>query len=289
MTASSRPGSDEAAWIAGEVVHPTALRLSIADHGFSVGDGLFETCAVRDGVPFALSRHLRRLMGSALTLGLDCPPVETLRQAVAETLHAAPRAGRVRLTVTSGAGPAGAMRADGPATVVVTAGPAPRRALRATVVELPWVRNERSPLTGHKSTSYGESVQGLRYARSRGADEALLANSRGELCEGLASNVLLEIDGIFVTPALDSGCLPGITRQLLLEWAEAAGLAVQEATLSMTVLDEVRSGRAGLLMTSSVRGVTAVSRLDGRRVVQGELAQALSDLYDRRSRDEIDP
>ena len=81
----------------------------------------------------------------------------------------------------------------------------------------PWVRNERSPLAGAKATSYGENVVAARWAAERGCDEALFANTRGELCEGTGANVFVVVDGVLRTPPLSAGCLAGVTRELVCE------------------------------------------------------------------------
>ena len=89
---------------------------------------------------------------------------------------------------------------------------------------MPWVRNERSATAGLKTTSYAENVVALDRAHAEGGSEALFANTRGELCEGTGSNVVVVVDDELVTPPLSSGCLAGITRELLLEWAADEGL-----------------------------------------------------------------
>ena len=83
---------------------------------------------------------------------------------------------------------------------------------------VPWPRNERGALAGLKTTSYGENVVMLAYAKERGAGEAVMANLAGHLCEGTGSNVFYVVDGELRTPSLESGCLAGVTRRLVLEW-----------------------------------------------------------------------
>ncbi|MEO8108153.1 MAG: aminotransferase class IV, partial [Actinomycetes bacterium] len=94
-------------WVNGQLSEPDAARISPFDHGFTVGDGVFETCKVTAGAPFALTRHLRRLDRSASGLGLPAPDHETIRTGIKELLDAEPRAGRLRITVTGGPGPLG--------------------------------------------------------------------------------------------------------------------------------------------------------------------------------------
>jgi branched-chain amino acid aminotransferase len=243
-------------WVNGVTSARSEARVDPFDHGFTVGDGLFETLAVVDGRPTFWDRHLRRLRASAATLGIEIPFDDAaLARGAAELLAAAGAAGRLRITATSGSGPLGPARPPGPATVVMaTAGPVDRRGPIA-VVTVPWVRNERSPLAGVKSTSYGDSVMVLRHARARGADEVLLADTRGRLSEAATGNVFVEVGDRLVTPSRASGCLPGVVRQVLLD----AGVAVTD-DVSMEVLTTTRE----VFLTSSLGGVTPVASLDGR-------------------------
>lgn len=97
----------------------------------------------------------------------------------------------------------------------------------AEAIDSSFTRNEHGALAGVKSTSYAENAIALREAHAMGADEALLCNSRGELCEGTGSNVLFSvIDDHIVTPPLSSGCLNGVTRQLVIEWCGAREVVV---------------------------------------------------------------
>ena len=102
--------------------------MAALDHGVTVGDGVFETLKVVDGVPFALTRHLRRLASSAAGLGLAPPDPRVIRDGIDEVLLAGEplERGRLRLTMTGGPGPLGSGRGDAAATYVVVAGPAPR-------------------------------------------------------------------------------------------------------------------------------------------------------------------
>lgn len=261
------------------------------DHGLTVGDGVFETCAVYGGQAFALTRHLRRLARSAAGLGLPEPDEDEVRAATQAVLAAAPDAGRLRITYTGGPGPLGSNRLPAPeqrATLVVLAGPAVR-AETSRVVRVPWVRNERSAVAGLKTTSYAENVVALAAAYRQGADEAVLANSRDELCEGTGSNVFVERDGELLTPPLDSGCLAGITRELLLEWAAEAGLPAREAVLPYAVLDDVAAGQAHLLLSGSIRNVSPVVSLDGSDVAAGGLSLEAQRLFQARLADDLDP
>ena len=120
--------------------------------------------------------------------------------------------------MTGGHGPLGSDRHDSDLTHIVTAVAHARPDPHGAVVTVPWVRNERAATAGLKTTSYAENVIALAHAKERGALEAVFGNTRGELCEATGSNVFVVVDGVLRTPPLDSGCLAGITRELLLEW-----------------------------------------------------------------------
>lgn len=269
--------------------------LSPLDHGITVGDGVFETCAIFDGQAFALTRHLRRLARSAAGMGLAEPDADLIRagtQAVLDQARAdGANVGRLRITVTDGLGPLASGREPGPQTVVIAAGPA-KIVPTGRAVRSPWVRNERSAIAGVKTTSYAENVVILADAIARGGDEGVMANTQGELCEGTGSNVFVERGGELVTPPLSSGCLAGITRELLLEWSAAEGLPVREAAageLPFEVLDEVTGGTAAMLLAGSVRNVQPTTWLDGTVIAPGPIGQAARELFDRRRAELIDP
>ncbi|WP_426566795.1 aminotransferase class IV [Angustibacter sp. McL0619] len=276
------------AWVNGSLVDPGAPSLAALDHGLTVGDGVFETLRVVDGVPFALTRHLRRLASSAGGLGLVPPDADRLREGIDQVLAAAePLArGRLRLTMTGGVGPLGSGRADVPPSYVVVAGPVGPHEEATTVAVVPWTRNERSAVAGLKTTSYAENVVALAYASARGGTEALFANTRGQLCEGTGSNVFLAVGARLLTPPLSSGCLAGITRELLIEWAIADGVDVAEAELG---LDDLRAADE-VMLTSSTRDVQAVAGVDDRRLdAPGPLTRRMAELFARRAADDLDP
>jgi branched-chain amino acid aminotransferase len=243
-------------WLDGRLVPAAEATISAVDHGVTVGDGVFETAKVVGGEPFALTRHLRRLRRSAEALRLVVPyDDDTLRAAVDAVLAANPDAGRLRITLTGGPGPLGSDRGRQPATTIVAAAPLVPWAPTTSVVIAPWPRNERGALAGVKSTSYAENVIALEHAHEHGADEAVFLNTAGDLCEGTGTNLFVGIDGELVTPPLASGCLAGITRELVLEV-----VAVVERSLPGDAL--ARADEA--FLTSSTRDVHPISSVDGR-------------------------
>lgn len=253
--------SDPVLWLDGQLVPAGDARVSPFDHGLLVGDGVFETLRVYDGVPFAWTRHHRRLERSADGLGLTAPSSQELRTAVDAVLAANGLTdGRVRLTVTGGPSPLGSERGDGPPTVIVVAAPATPWPATVDVVVVPWSRNENGAVAGLKTTSYAENVRALAYARERDAGEAVFLNTRGELCEATGSNVFVVRDGVVRTPPAHAGCLLGVTRALVLELCAEDGRRAEEAVLGPEALHDADEA----FLTSSTREVQPIGRVDGR-------------------------
>ncbi|GAA1907600.1 aminotransferase class IV [Streptantibioticus ferralitis] len=245
-------------WVDGELRDAASAAVSALDHGLTVGDGVFETLKVTAGTAFALDRHLARLARSARGLGLPEPDRERVRQACLAVLDADPVPyGALRITYTGGIAPLGSRRGDGDPTLVVALAETGRRPDTTAIVTVPWTRNENGALTGLKTTSYGENVVALAYALERGASEAVYGNTRGRLCEGTGTNVFVALGGELLTPPLDSGCLAGITRRLVIDWAGA-----READLPLDVLGTADE----IFLTSSTRDVQAVHRVDDREL-----------------------
>jgi branched-chain amino acid aminotransferase len=245
------------AWLNGRILDdPTAPAVTVADHGFTVGDGVFEAVKVVEGQPFALTRHLERLARSAAGLGLPGLDEAEVGRGVAAVLEGNELPlGRLRITYTGGAAPMGSGRGDGPPTLAVVVDRLTPWDGPTSVVTVPWPRNERGALAGLKTTSYAENVIALAHARERGASEAIFANTTGSLCEGTGSNGFYVLDGELRTPTLASGCLAGISRALLLEWYGA-----REVDEPVGVLDEASE----VFLVSTTRDVQAVRRCNGR-------------------------
>lgn len=243
-------------WLNGSLVDRANAVVSVFDHGLTVGDGIFETLRTYGGRPFAVRRHLARLTSSAARMGLSgLPPADALRAALDELVAAnGLRDAVLRVTVTSGPGPAGSARPPGPPTVVISSSPLPAWPDAVDVAVVPWPRNDRGALSGHKTTSYGENVVALAYAHERGAAEALFANLTGDLCEGTGSNIAVVAGGRLVTPPLHAGCLAGVTRALVIE---ACGVIEDDIPLAALA----RAPEA--FLTSTTREVQPIRAVDG--------------------------
>ncbi len=266
-------------WLNGELADAQAACVSPADHGFLVGDGVFETLRCYDCVPFALRDHLGRLAAGASALRLATPPPELLEEAAFAVIEANGLSdARMRITLTSGAGPPGLLRGDGDSTVLVSAIPLARWPAAATGIVSRWARDEDSPLSGVKTISLVESVMALTEASAKGTTEAILLNRRGNVCEATTANVFAVRDGRVETPALDSGCLAGITRDRVLRLCAELGLGGVETELPAAVLEEADE----LFLTSSTREVQPLVELDGRPVgtgSPGDITRRLADAY----------
>ena len=273
------------AWIDGDLLaDPTRGAIAVTDHGFTVGDGVFEAVKTLDGVPFALTRHLARLERSASGLGLPTPDLTDVRRGVAAVLDGAEDdpIGRLRITWTAGPHPMGSGRGGGPATLVVAYSAIDRAAPETTVVTVPWTRNENGATAGLKTTSYAENVIALAHARRHGGTEAILANTAGDLCEGTGSNVFYVVDGELRTPSLASGCLAGISRELVLEWCGAT--EVDEP------LTEVRARASEAFLVSTTRDVQAIARWDDRDLpAPGPVTQRCAETWAAREAETMEP
>ena len=274
-------------WVshAGGLVDASDARVSVLDHGFTVADGVFETLKVTGGEAFALTRHVDRLERSAAAMALPAPDRDAVFDAVRETVAAnAPLLGdlgRLRITYTAGDAPLGSDRGETGPTLVVAVSAMKPWPESAAVITVPWPRNERSPLAGVKSTSYAENVLALARAHDHGAGEALMPDTQGRLSEGTGSNVFLVLDGRLITPTLATGCLAGVTRDLVLEWVGA-----EEVDVPMSALEDAEE----VFITSSTRDVQPVHRVDSRSLVApGPLTASARAEFDRRSRADVDP
>ena len=230
-------------WVDGEL-HRAVVPVS--DPGYTAGLGVFETLPAVDGRPQHLDAHLARLADGADRLGLTVPDPGRVRAGLREVVDAcgAPLQ-RLRITLTG--------------HLVLTAVPTEPWRGTMTALRSPWTVNERSPLAGIKATSYAHQTLALRQARARGADEALLTDTRGRLSEGTFTNLFLVHGGFVHTPSPDTGCLPGVMRALVLRWCADLGIGALQGHYQpdrLTGVDEV-------FLTNSMRGVVPVGSVDG--------------------------
>ena len=245
--------------------------ISVLDYGFLYGYGLFETMRAYGGKIFRLDSHLSRLARAAEILGLPIGALE-LKDAVMDTIKANKLSdARIRITISMGEG---GMVPDpstcGKPTVLILAGhyqPYPeqvyQKGFRAVVSSIR--RNSQSPLSRLKSANYLESILAKQEARAAGVDEALCLNEKGLLAEASMSNIFLVTDGILRTPGQESGVLPGIIRETIMELASQLGINTLEQDIRLDELFQAQEA----FFTNSLIEVMPLIEVDGKFIGSG--------------------
>lgn len=252
-------------WQDGRIVGLTEAHISVADRGFLLGDGLFETMPVHRGRLFDLDAHLARLASGLVLLNLaGAVDLAKLRAGIADYLAAEDLASAVlRLTITRGYGSRGLLPPEAPCpTIVMTLSSLPpaRKEPLSLHVATGTRRNECSPLSRIKALPYLDNMLALQEARAHGADEAILLNTRGNIACASIANVFAVREGRLETPPLSDGALPGTMRALVLSLAKDLGLVPVDRSLNVEDLaaaDEV-------FITNSISRVMTVTECNGK-------------------------
>jgi branched-chain amino acid aminotransferase len=270
-------------WVNGERMASDAMHLSALDRGFTLADGVFETMLVRRGVIFRLERHLQRLRDGARVLRIGLPyTIESELEEAARTAAGASgkEAAAVRLTVSRGPGAHGlAPRDVATGTVVITADalpafPAALHEHGLSALTASARRDERALTSGVKTLAYTEAIASLGRARDEGADEVIFLDTEDHVSEASASNIFIVSGAALVTPPLSCGVLPGITREAIIELAATLGVQMMERPVSPSEL----SGADEAVLTSSLRGIAPLVRVDGRAIASGSVGQVTREL-----------
>ena len=253
--------------------------ISVFDHGFLYGEGVYEVLRTYRGKPFLLDRHLARLKRSAGAIALALPLDDAAFGArIEETIAALPveRPGEseyyLRAILTRGVGEMGydpALCLEPTLLVIVKELTGPpawyfEQGVRLALVSI--VRNHPgtvNPLI--KSNNLLNNALAMQEALRKGAAEALMRNYRGEIAECSQSNIFLVEDGRLVTPPLEAGLLAGITREFLFEVAPDAGLSIVERTIHEADLHDADE----VFITGTTFEVTPVVGIDGRTIGGG--------------------
>ncbi len=261
----------EIVYLNGSLMPRSQASISVMDYGFLYGFGLFETMRAYGGQVFRLDSHLSRLARSAEILGLPLRAQE-LKGAVRDTIQANKLSeARIRITISIGEG---GMVPDpstcNKPTVLILVGhyqPYPeqvyQKGFRAVVSSIR--RNSQSPLSRLKSANYLESILAKQEAKAAGVEEALCLNEKGLLAEASMSNIFLVTDGALRTPGQDSGILPGITRETILELDSQLGINTLEQDIR---LDELFHAQEAFL-TNSLIEVMPLIEIEGKPVGSG--------------------
>jgi branched-chain amino acid aminotransferase len=255
-------------WLNGGVVAAAQARIDPADRGLLLGDGIFETIAVRDSHPRDLDRHFARLSAGAALLRLPMPFDASQMEAASHAVLAANglTQGALRITLTRGAGPRGVLPAAGmaPTLMITAASMPPISGTLSAIIAQHIRRDETSPLSAIKSLNYLPNILARIEAAERGADDALLLNQAGRLAEASAGNLFVLRDGVWLTPLVAEGALPGVRRARLL----AAGM-LRETRIELTDLDA-----AAAICIGNVLGLRAVVTLNARATATNAAAVA---------------
>ena len=277
-------------WFNGELISANDACVSPFDLGLTVGLGVFETMAAYDGKVFAYDLHHARLIKSAEVFALPVPERSVISAAIAEVIeanHYHQGRYRIRLTLSGGANQLGGGRQQGDVMVTARSADSASDSDLAKLAWVPFVINERAATAGVKSTSYADHVLAYRHALNAGADEALMFNSQGHLAEGSMSNVFVVKDGVVQTPSLASGCLPGVTRQLVINLCADLDLPVEECQLGVQDIDNADE----IFLTSSLREIQAAVLLGtearATEAVTGEVTGRLAEAYAEMVRKEL--
>lgn len=267
-----------------KIIPAAEAKISIFDHGFLYGDGIYETLRVYDGVVFLLDEHLERLYRSAMLIGLDIPKdAAGIKSAIYDTLQANKlRNAYVRLTVSRGEGEIGLDPAlcRKPTFIIVTKELAeyPRvyyeEGVRIIIAVVK--RNCREALNPQiKSLNFLNNILAKIEAKKADAYEAVMTNVAGHLAEGTICNIFFVKDGILCTPSIECGILDGITRSLVLDLAFRNDIMIKEGEFTPAELYKASE----VFITNTTMEVMPVSRVDDVHYKVGEIAKLLHTKY----------
>lgn len=247
------------AWVGDRLVRRDKAAIPLDDFAARYGAACFETMLVRNGRVFRLDAHLDRLAAGLHGMGVEPPAAGVVRDAIEATLAASGlHDASLRLAVSAGSGHRPDLDAARAPLMTLTADPLPSPPpsphLRVVSVRL----DERRPLREAKTANFLPYLLARREARHAGADDALLLNHAGDVAEAATANVFALLDGVLVTPAIESGPLAGITRAALIEVARSLDVLVAERTI---VLDDLARAEA-VLLTSSIAGLVPVASIE---------------------------
>jgi len=277
----------ELIWHDGQMFAPEDARCNCLDRGRLYGDGLFETMRAYQGKIFRLQTHLQRLGGAARKIHLALPITdEELQTAVQKTLKESELASAyLRLTVTRGVGGNPSQLDASTASVTIWVRPFSgyptelyETGMSAVLAETR--RNEHSPLSNLKTLNYLDNLLARAAAQRGGADEAILLNTSGQLAEAAASNLFIVADGCVLTPPIEAGVLPGITRACVLELCQAEGISIHERPLELHRLPAAEEA----FLTNSLMEIMPLTRFVGQPIGNGrpgEITKQLQQAYRR--------
>ena len=266
--------------------------VSVFDHGFLFGEGVYETLRTYNHIPFLLDRHLRRLRASAEGIGLSVPLTDLdFGKRIHDTMTTANISDEsyIRLVVTRGVGELSYDPGTCPHPTIVmivkphaeTSADVLNRGIGIVVSSV--LRNHPESVNPRiKSNNLLNNALAMQDALRAGAEEALMRNHRGEISECAQSNFFLVRQGEAITPSLESGLLEGITRNFLFDVGKTIGVPVRDAILRDSDLETADE----MFITSTTREILPVTSIDHRLVgagTPGPVTRALADAFRRRA------
>jgi len=264
-------------YIDGKFYPESEAKISVFDHGFLYGDGVFEGIRSYNGVVFKLKEHIDRLYNSAKAIMLDIPMTkDEMIEAVLETLRRnGLKDAYIRLVVTRGKGDLGLdpRKCPKPSVIIITV---PLLQLydekvreRGMSMIVSWVRRDSVDATTHeiKSLNYLNSILAKIEANNAGADEAIILDPNGFICEATGENIFIVKDGKLFTPPSTSGALPGITASVIKEIAQKLGYQVIEK--GITVAELYNADEA--FLTGTAAEVMPIREVNKRQIGEGKM------------------
>ncbi len=271
------PEKDLLIYIDGEYYPKDEAKISVFDHGFLYGDGVFEGIRAYNGIVFKLKEHIDRLYSSARALMLEIPlSKEEMIKAVLETLRKNNlRDAYIRLVVTRGIGDLGLDPRKCPKpSVIVIAVPLLRlydeeKRRRGISMIVSWTRRDPVDATSHeiKSLNYLNSILAKIEANNAGADEALILDTNGYICEATGENIFIVKGGKLYTPPRSSGALPGITASVIKRIATKLGYDVIERNLTVTELYDADEA----FLTGTGAEIMPIREVNKRKIGEGKM------------------
>lgn len=250
----------------GAFIEESTARIAPSDRGFTLGDGVFDTLRAEDGVPQHAEQHFRRLLGHAAQLHIPVKQTAADLTAMAQELllqnKLAAGSASVRTTLTRGPAARGLLPPAAPVPTLLMQAAAlpsvaqPEQSLTA-VIARHVRRNEHSLLSRIKSLNYGDNLAALMEAQERGCSDAILLNTAGHAACATIGNLFILENGTLVTPPLSDGVLNGVVRDIVIEKTDA-----REETIAPERLLRAQ----GIYLTNSIRGIRAVTWLDGQAI-----------------------
>jgi len=267
----------------GKLIAQDTILLQGQDRGYLLGDGLFETLRyypkLKNPLP-CFSLHWQRLSKSAQLLQLNLPMSkeqvieQILATITANQLHQ--QGARIRVTVSRGNGPSGLLpNLSAQSNLLITAEAFQPSSQPCSVFIATTRRNEQSLSAQIKSLSYLDNVLARLEAEQQGADEAILCNSKGNVASGSYHNLFAVRNDTLITPLIADGALPGITRQVILQFAHQKSLPIREQTIDSKDLYQCEE----IFLTNSLQGIRTVNELNKQPIPTGNWAKIVRDYY----------